>query len=616
MDFSFHLQQGQQLLDKQDAVSVKKALEHFKKANEMIEDEHIGKPKTLYHLALGNYYIGQIEQSYRIAHKAKRSIDTAIENSIISMNNMRQMLGENDIDALIQHIEEKFPQIVFQIDADDDDFDENDLDFSRLNQIYPTVDAEEIEPEFSIEDLDDEVLAATYFGLSRTNDELVYFDKLKGDVLSYVQGYFSSLLGDQSVANRRLANRITNGEPTDFVDEERYILIDRLKLTDFLNEYKKQSNGKEPFNSFVDYFSEEILKEFTYDEDLTIDDLANSNHIQKKFHKMFSEKYQNRVLELREDYSEIYQKTQQSLALKWIKDKVFNKIKIDDDELAKMKFTEHFELIRKCAKNGDIKSLLTIAKYRFIHGSAATNEFDFPAMCYYYGRLHRVEELKELLNEKQFHLFMLPNSCKELAQNLLNIGLKFPHLNEQEISYLEQKYCDSKTFELFDIIMFDSDKLARPIKKFDKNLLNTKNTDFSRDFLLNIFSSFSENEELDSDYDELYVYSRITNQIIQKTYEDVGLGEYIITSPIHSNEFYNLLKKNYGAECADYCIEKLSFGDDLESFKTSDFYILNAENIEEVANDYFQNSSTVEDLKAEIAKLWLDKINSTQIRLA
>lgn len=615
MDFSFHIQQGQQLLDKQDAISVKKALEHFKKANEMIEDEHIGKPKTLYHLALGNYVIGQIEQSYRIAYKAKRSIDTAIENSMISMNNMRQMLGENDIDALIQHIDEKFPQVVFQIDTDDDDFDDNKLDFSRLNQIYPTVDEEEIEPEFSIDDLDDDILAATFFGLSRTNDELVYFDKLKGDVLSYVQGYFSSHIGDQSVANRRLANRITNGEPTDFVDEERYILIDRLKLTDFLNEYKKQSRGKEPFNSFVDYFSVEVLNDFTYDKDITIEDLANSTHIQEKFHEMFSKKYQDRVLELRNDYSNIYQETQQALALKWIKGKVFNKIKIEEAELKKMKVAERFELRRKCAENRDIKSLLTIAKYHFIHGSAATNETNFPELCYYYGRLHRVEELKEFLNEKQFYLLMLPDSCKELAQNLLNIGLKFPHLNEQEISYLEQKYCDSKTFELFDIIMFDSDKLARPIKKFDKNSLNVKNTDFSRDFLLKVFSHFSENEELDDGYSELYVYSRIKNKIIRKKYEDVGLGEYCIVQPIHSNEFYNLMKEKYGADCADYCIKELSFDDDLESFKTSDFYLLNAENIEEVVNGYFPNSSTVDDVKAEVARFWLNKINSHNIKL-
>lgn len=615
MDFSFHLQQGQQLLDKQDVVSVKKALEHFKKANEMTEDEHIGKPKTLYHLALGNYVIGQIEQSYRIAHKAKRSIDTAIENSMISMNNMRQMLGETDIDALIQHIDEKFPQVVLYTDTDDDDFDENELDFSQLNQIYQTVDEEEIEPQFSIDDLSEEVLIATFFGLSRTNDELVYFDKLKGDVLSYVEGYFSSHIGDQSVANRRLANKITNNEPRDFVDENRYILIDRLKLAEFLTEYRTQTKGKEPFSSFVDYFSVEILKNSSYDKDLTIDDLANSNHIQEKFHEMFSKKYQNRVTELRDDYSDIFQNTQRALAINWIKGKMFNKVKIDEAELKKMSVQERFQLRRKCAENRDIKSLLTIVKYHFTNGSAATNETNFPEMCYYYGRLHRVEELKEFLSDKEFYLFMLPDSCKELAQNLLNIGYKFPHLSEQEISYLEQKYSDSKTFELFDIIMFDSDKLARPIKKFNKDSLNVKNSDFSRDFLLKVFSYFSENEELDDGYSKLYVYSRIKNEIIRKKYEDVGLGEYCIVQPIHSNEFYNLMREKFGEESAEYCIEALSFGDDLESFKNSDFYLLNAENIEEVANDYFPNSSTVEDVKAEVAQFWLNKINSHNINL-
>src|SRR5699024_7742997 len=226
------------------------------------------------------------------------------------------------------HIDEKFPQVVLYIDTDDDDFDENELDFSQLNQIYQTVDEEEIEPQSSIDDLSEEVLIATFFGLSRTNDELVYFDKLKGDVLSYVEGYFSSHTGDQSVANRRLANKITNNEPRDFVDENRYILIDRLKLAEFLAEYRKQTKGKEPFNSFVDYFSVEILKDFTYDDDLTIDDLANSNHIQEKFHEMFSKKYQNRVTELQEDYSDIFQDTQRALAINWIKGKVFNKVKI------------------------------------------------------------------------------------------------------------------------------------------------------------------------------------------------------------------------------------------------------------------------------------------------
>lgn len=436
MDFSFHIQQGQKLLEKKDAISVKKALEHFIKANEMTDEEDIGKPKILYLLAFGNLIIGQIEQSYRLAFKAKRSIDVAIENSIFSMNNMRQMLGENDIDTLIHHIEEKYAQVVYQIDTEDDNFDENVLDFSHLSQMYPSVVTKDIEPKFSI----------------------------------------------------------------------------------------------------------------------------------------------------------------------------------NETELAKMRFTEHSALSKKCAENGDLESLLTISKYRFIHGSAGTNEFDFPIMCYYYGRLRRIEELKELLNEKQFHLFLLPDSCKELAQNLLNIGLKFPHLNEQEISYLEQKYCDSKTYQVLDAIMFDSDKLSRPIKKFDTNLLRTKNTEFSRDLLLDVFSHFSANEDLDDGYSELYVYSRIKNNIIRKKHEHVGLGEYCIFDPILSNEFYNILKRKYGIECADYFAEILS-PDNLESFKTDDYYILDAKRIEDMANDYFQNPSKVEDLKIEIAQLWLNKINSREIKL-
>ena len=67
MDFSFHLQQGQHLLEKEDGISIRKALEHFKTANEMTENQIIAKPKTLYFFALGNLVIGQIEQSFRIA---------------------------------------------------------------------------------------------------------------------------------------------------------------------------------------------------------------------------------------------------------------------------------------------------------------------------------------------------------------------------------------------------------------------------------------------------------------------------------------------------------------------------------------------------------------------
>jgi len=211
-----------------------------------------------------------------------------------------------------------------------------------------------------------------------------------------------------------------------------------------------------------------------------------------------------------------------------------------------MSVEELFQFRRQCAQNIDIKSLLVIAKYRFINGSDATNESNLPEMCYYYGRLHRIEELKEFLQEKSFYLFMLPDSCKSLAENLLNIRNKFPHLNKKEIYFLEEKYCDSKTFELFDIIMFDSHLLPRTIKKFDKELLNRENKDFSKEFLLEIYRYFSENEELDDSYDKLYVYSRIKNKIIRKEYENFGLGEYCIIGPTRSQEFWKLMNEHYG----------------------------------------------------------------------
>ncbi len=322
MDFKFHLQQGQHLLNKRDGLSIRKALEHFKTANVMSEDVLIAKPKTLYYLALGNLHIGQVANSYRIAHKAKRSLDLATERSVVSMGNMRQLLGEEQIDKLIRYIEEKHLQLITMIDVDDDDFDENDLDFSLVDRIYKTTHKPDLRREFSIETLSDDVLYATFAGQSRADDELVYFDKLKGDVLSHVEGYFSSLIGDQGVMNRRLADRILKREPVDFVDDDRYVLIERLDLSDFLEEFKKQSNGKEPFYSLVDYFLVDVLGEYQSKYGLNLDELTCNSGIQRKFHDYYAEKLANMSRLAQSEYQALFNKTCKALAIRWIEDNV------------------------------------------------------------------------------------------------------------------------------------------------------------------------------------------------------------------------------------------------------------------------------------------------------
>ncbi len=288
---------------------------------------------------------------------------------------------------------------------------------------------------------------------------------------------------------------------------------------------------------------------------------------------------------------------------------------VTEEQLSKTTTKDQRRLRRECSDNHDIESLLTIAKYRFKNGSAALNETILPEMCYYFGRLHRTEELQNFLKDKNFYLMMLPKSCKELAQNLLNIGIRFPDLNEDEITYLENNYCDSKTFELFDIIMFDCNLLARQINKFDKQLLTRENKDFSREFSLQIFDSFLENETKDPNYDELFTYSRIENKITRKLYKNLGLGEFCIIQPIHSNELWNLLHSLYGNQCADFFLQKLSRGENWEEYKISDFFLLEAKGIERIATQYFNDISKVDDIKSQIALAWLQKINSHRISL-
>ena len=324
MDAFFHMQQGKHLLDRKDPSSLKKGLEHFKKANQISKPENIEKPIILYYLALGNLFIGNIEMSFKIANKALRSIDIAIENSPFISDNMRQILGEEGIDSLIDHIFEHYPVIVINTDPDEDDFDENHLDFTFLYNNFNIVDeTDEAIPQFSFDSIKDELVMATFAALSRTEDNLVYFDKIKGDVLSYVQGYLSSNLGDQSISNRILADKITNDAPTDFIDEERYVLIGRLTLSECLKAFKSQSQSQEPFFSFSDDFVVEILKDYTYNPRITSNDILFNLYVQEKFHELFAAKYQDNLAELQSQYISIFEKSSKFVAMSWIENKIF-----------------------------------------------------------------------------------------------------------------------------------------------------------------------------------------------------------------------------------------------------------------------------------------------------
>lgn len=421
MNFLFHLGQGQHLLEKRDEESILKAIEHFKIANDSTEYNHICKPSILYYLALSFLSIGQIEISYKFAHKAKLRIDTVIENSSLTMNNMRDNIGEREINVIIAYIEEEYAEIKNRVNIFDD------IDENKLNCEYP-----------------------------KTN-------------------------------------------------------------------------------------------------------------------------------------------------------------KIKESELVNMSFEELYLLRKECAKKNDIESLLIIAIFRFAKESSALNEDTYPEICYYYGRLRRSDNLNEFIEENAMDLLMLSDSSKELARNLFKIGYRFPFLNDEEILYLEEKYSSSITFELFDIIMFDVEKLSRPVKKFDKNLLKITHSNFSKEFLLNIYSCFLENDKLDEYDDELYTYSRIYNKIIRKSYEKLEYGEFHIIDPIQSNELSTIIKNNYGKDSMIYFAKLLSYDGDLDKFINYTSYMIRATEIENAALRYFSEKNEIDYLKLDVARFWLKNINSKDI---
>jgi hypothetical protein len=315
MDAIFHITQGQKLLTKNDKVSIVKAVEHFRTANELTPETDVGKPQSLYFLALGNYYLGNLEAAYIIVNKAKEIIPIVKKASII---NLPVWPGEEKINELLNFLKTKYT-ILSTVDLNSPNFDFNFIDKSRVDLIYPDKNPTDVQIQLiEMSDLDNEIRLAVFGGMGRNDEDMVYFDKVGGDVLSYVQGYFSSHLGDQTETLRALSDKIMSNSPKDYVDDERYVLIPRLVLTDFIDEFKSNAN-QEILHEFINNFSEVAIKKFeTYGEITSTDDLAFSEHFREEFFQLFNDTYREKVPQYEEDLMICYEKTGINLSSKWL----------------------------------------------------------------------------------------------------------------------------------------------------------------------------------------------------------------------------------------------------------------------------------------------------------
>ena len=160
----------------------------------------------------------------------------------------------------------------------------------------------------------DELLSAIFAGMCADKDDIVYFNTSSLDVLQYVNGYLNSMIGDLAQNKRLLAHKIMSDAPNDIIDDNKYIQLDGVSISTFLNEYKVKTKGKEPFFSFAEDFQKEVTK-----HNISLNSKFDF-YFSDLFTELFSDKYKNGVQELRQSYSDFFEGTCRTLALNWIKD--------------------------------------------------------------------------------------------------------------------------------------------------------------------------------------------------------------------------------------------------------------------------------------------------------
>ena len=195
---------------------------------------------------------------------------------------------------------------------------------------------------------------------------------------------------------------------------------------------------------------------------------------------------------------------------------------------------------------------------------------------------------------------------------MLEIGYKYPYLDDSELDYLESLWCDSNSFEWMDIIMYDSYKLPRLLKKFDESLIKKVNTDFSDDLLYKIYDLFEE----DKNDNNLPFYDRKTNAIIRKAYKKKERGEYVIDYTATYDVVNNHIMEQYGKDCADYfatqLMKKYSYFNinDIEKFKSCTYLLIPPSEFIKVASLYFKDENEINNLKKWFARDYLQKCNN------
>lgn len=378
------------------------------------------------------------------------------------------------------------------------------------------------------------------------------------------------------------------------------------KSIDLIPEY--DMNDFVPLDEFWGQDDDEDEEEDDYDEELMYeDDLFDVDDSE--------ETVTNSSIRIDEDdnpediFNDFYSDEQSS-------NSVDTKKRYSEEEIKKMSVEERHEECSRCSKAKNLGGLIDFYTYFFLHGCQAMNETVIPAISYLYGRAKDVDTLNDLMQKYMFCIIELSQDSREVAQNLVRIGVMFPFLSDEQINYLESLYNNPKYCEIMDDILFDKEKLPRKISGITKNELKKTNDSFSIKLLKQTYNSFILNQwaqnERDDEYTEYYVYVRRNNNIIKKAYGKKGAGEYVLDGTLDMKSFLEYVEPKYGKECADFFANKVLqevTWYNAESLRRPHTWV-DWDLLTDIAKEFFNDDqNNLDNIKLDMALLYLRRLN-------
>ena len=287
-----------------------------------------------------------------------------------------------------------------------------------------------------------------------------------------------------------------------------------------------------------------------------------------------------------------------------------------ESEMKSMPLPKQFEIRDKCVKEKNLMGLIDVITYFFKNGAAATVKYHLPSMTFLYARAKDIDTLNSILQEYSWCFMEISKECRDISLQLLEIGLKYPYLDDDEVDFLEDLYCNPKYCSTMDIILYDKECLPRPIKGITREDLKKTHSDFPQALISQMWHSMERNEsdELDHTDDTHYdVYVRLSNSVVRKKYEDVGDGEHVIQGLTDSKRFLLIVLEEWGEECMNYFIEEFCkrnpylIKDRLTKY---DYEWIQYIDVVDFAKSYFKDDKEVEKVKEAFALAYLKRVNN------